>query len=87
MNITEYKPIMLPRKHGTQSRRKQRLEDLAAAMRCARIGQRRTRLMDEACRAAYAIRPCFVCERLGYCEHREPQVELALMGAPLGGER
>ena len=33
---------------------------------------------------AYA-RPCFVCRETGPCEHREPEVELALMG--VGGAR
>ena len=32
-------------------------------------------LLDRAYR-----RPCFVCGHRGDCEHREPRVELALMG-------
>lgn len=29
-------------------------------------------------REAYQ-RPCFVCRQIGYCNHREPQVELAIV--------
>ena len=25
-------------------------------------------------------RPCFVCQRTGWCKHREPEVELAILG-------
>ncbi len=28
-------------------------------------------------------RPCFICRQLGWCKHREPQVELALMRVQL----
>lgn len=28
-------------------------------------------------------RQCFICRQLGWCKHREPQVELALMRAEL----
>lgn len=29
-------------------------------------------------RQAY-MRPCFICKRIGWCAHREPRVELAMM--------
>ncbi len=29
--------------------------------------------------AMYLRRPCFSCRRLGWCEHREPLVELAYL--------
>lgn len=27
------------------------------------------------------MRPCFICRQLGWCAHREPQVELAILRA------
>ena len=32
------------------------------------------------CEAAYR-RPCFICGTVGFCRHREPFVELAIVGA------
>jgi hypothetical protein len=58
-----------------------RREIRASHMRCHNTSRVRSRRVEEAVKAMYRIRPCFQCGAHGPCDHREPEVEIAVLSA------
>lgn len=59
-----------------------KLADKANQMRAKRKGTSHVRTVYDAVLQSYRIRRCFLCGVIGSCAHREPDVEIALLGAP-----
>lgn len=82
---TAFSGLDLPRRRVTPDRRAQTERDLkliyqAEEQRKAEAAERRAVAITDPLAFVWA-RPCFSCEKTGRCEHREPEVELALLEA------